>query len=804
MDCKWISLFSCLILSNIHAQEQPDTACRYSIHGKIFDAKSRDPLPYVTIQLENTTLGAVSDEAGEFEIVDLCDEEYDLVFSYVGYKTLKHHHDFHHADMQIFLAHESIALESIIVEATAVASDMHSMSSTKLEKEKLAQVASRSLGEVASEIAGVATISTGQNIVKPVIHGLHSNRILIVNNSIRHEFQNWGIEHAPEIDASLIDQLEVVKGAGTVRFGPDALGGVILVNPAKIELASPIHGKVEVLGKSNGKALDGTAEFSRGFKWFGVRTGGSYLKQGDLHTPDYSLTNTGREESSFIGALRIHPLAKLDVEAYYSHFDQELGILSGSVFGNLEDLQRAMAADRPLYTMAFSYNIAPPKQLVTHDLYKASMRYIDDHQSIELVYGNQFNQRKEFGVRRTEAPNIDLQLKTNTIDLDYRHPDLWSLSGKIGLQWLTQENDNLPGTNTVPFIPNFEEMRVGAYLIESLPLTKGLIEAGIRFDYLESDIVGREPDNTIYRNRIIYRNFSGTMGFEYPLSEKATLRSNFGTAWRAPNVAELYRFGQHNFFIEYGLWRYTIDERFDFVSTREGILNQADRQVPAEESYKWITSLQLKNHDHEIEFTAYINRIDNYIYAKPAGVTRTPRGNFVFFVYDQTDALFWGADFSGYLDHSSKFTSEMRGSFLWSQQLSPRDYFAAQAPPQLQYEIVYRPQLKFLNNTDLGMGLTYHFRQFQHPRIISVGEFLNAGQLGVDRFSENAQDFDLLPPPPGYLLTNLHWTTSLKHLTVRAEINNLFNARYRSNTDRLRYFANEIGRNYQLSLSWQF
>ncbi len=791
-------------LGFLDAQDLQDSVCLYHLRGEVYDAETKDPLPYVTIQLEGTTLGAISDETGAFSIRNLCEEEYDLVFSFVGYKTVRHHHDFHHPPMLIFLAGEEIALESIVVEATGHASDLASISSSKLEKEKLAQVSSQSLGEVASQIAGVTTISTGQNVVKPVIHGLHSNRILIVNNSVRHEFQNWGIEHAPEIDPSLIDQLEVVKGAATVRFGPDALGGVILVNPAKLALATPLQGQIEVAGNSNGQAWESTAELSKGFKWWSLKAGGSYFKQGDLHTPDYDLTNTSREESSYFGALRIHPLAKIDIEGYYSHFDQELGILSGSVFGNLEDLQRAMAADTPLYTAPFSYRIDAPKQDVQHDLYKASVRYIDDHQSIDLIFGHQINKRREFGVRRSTAPNIDLELKTSTLDLDYRHPHLGKMSGKVGFQWLAQENDNLPGTKTVPFIPNFEEKRLGAYLIESLALPRGMIEAGVRFDYLESDIVGREPDNTIYRNGIIYRNFSGTLGFEYPLSKRVTLRSNFGTAWRAPNVAELYRFGQHGFFIEYGLWRYTIDDRYDFVSTREGILNQIDRQVPAEESYKWITNLQLKNKDYEFELTTYMNRINNYIYAKPAGITRTPRGSFAFFVYDQTDALFWGADFSGYMDHSPSFTSEMRGSFLWSQQLSPRDYFAAQAPPQLQYELAYQPKSKMLSNTKLAMGLTYYFRQFQHPRIISIDDFLNAGQTGIDRFTENALDFDLLPPPPGYLLTNLRLTTSRKRWTLRAEVSNLFNVAYRSNSDRLRYFADEIGRNVHLSLSWQF
>ena len=72
-------------------------------------------------------------------------------------------------------------------------------------------------------------IQTGATIAKPVIHGLHSNRILILNNEVRQEGQQWGADHAPEIDPLVADQITVVKGAESVRYGSDALGGVILI-----------------------------------------------------------------------------------------------------------------------------------------------------------------------------------------------------------------------------------------------------------------------------------------------------------------------------------------------------------------------------------------------------------------------------------------------------------------------------------------------------------------------------------------------------------------------------------------------
>ncbi len=799
-----ILLITALLLFQLPAllaQESP--RCTLSIEGKIYDLQTEEPLLFANVLLEGEGKGAATDAEGYFRIEGLCAKEYDLVVSYVGYKTMKHHHDFHHDFVKIFLAPAGMRLKGVVVEAQRSQVDMQTVSTSRLSEEELQAVASESLGDAVEQIAGVSTLRTGQNIVKPVIHGLHSNRVLTINNGLRHEFQNWGSEHAPEIDPSLVDELEVIKGAATVRYGPEALGGVILIRPPRMELSTPLGGELGLTGKSNGHSGEGKLELQKGFKRFSLLGGGAYVKQGDLQAPDYNLTNTGKEELSYYGGLRFHPASWLDIEGYYSRFDQTLGILSGSVFGNLDDLQRAIESEVPLFTEPFSYDIDQPKQEVRHDLYKGALRITGDKQSLTLQYGYQFNHRQEFGVRRSDAPNIDLELVTQSLEAHWRHPDWGPLSGKLGFQGQKQANDNLPGTQTVPFIPNYDSWEYGIYLIESLDLGESTLELGLRFDQMEADITGREPDNTIYRNTINYRNVTGTLGLTTPLGEYSSFRTNFGTAWRPPNVAELYRFGQHAFFLEYGLWRYTIDDRFDFISTSEGILDQNDRAVPSEVGYKWINTYSINRQDFRAEMTGYVNYIENYIFTRPGGLTRTPRGFFVFFLYDQTNALFWGADLSAEWQHHPQFTSQLKGSYLWSQQLNPKDYFVGQPPPQLNYQLSFQPEMKGLEQSTFQLRSTYTFEQFQHPRILGVEEFLFAGQNGIDRFSENASDFDILPPPSGYFLLDFSWRGSFRQFGWQFQVRNLLNQSYRNYTDRLRYFADDIGRNFVLSLNFK-
>ncbi|MEM6772278.1 MAG: carboxypeptidase-like regulatory domain-containing protein, partial [Bacteroidota bacterium] len=282
------TLFAGVLLGQSQSKD-----CEYTIQGRVFDAETKEPLAFVSVQLAGTSTGMTTDDEGIFSFADLCDEEYDLEFSFLGYKTVSHHHDFHHPALEIYLAPDEYLLESIVVEATSLQSGITSITSSRLSGEALDAVSSGSFGDAVSEIAGVGTLKTGQNIVKPIIHGLHSNRVLVVNNGLRHEFQNWGEDHAPEIDPSLIDNIEVVKGAATVRFGPDALGGVVLVNPAKAELNTPLQGKVRLNGQTNGRAGEGTVELRKGFKRWSIMGGGSMTQQGDLRAANYQLTNTG-------------------------------------------------------------------------------------------------------------------------------------------------------------------------------------------------------------------------------------------------------------------------------------------------------------------------------------------------------------------------------------------------------------------------------------------------------------------------------------------------------------------------------
>ncbi len=786
------------------SQNIPDS-CQYQVEGRVLDIGNQQPLAFASIQIEGTTQGAVTDEAGHFKITQVCYREFDLVISFVGYKTAIHHHDPFHKNPQILLASDSLVLKSVVIEEEVLTGELFSSSVSGLSAQELATHQSQSLGDLAGEITGVSVLKTGQNIVKPIIHGLHSNRVLIVNNGVRHEFQNWGAEHGPEIDPSLAKNIKVVKGAATVRYGPEALGGVLLIEPPKLDFLTSLQGEVQAVGQSNGRSGEGTVQLQKGFHHIALMGQASVVRQGDLHTPDYQLTNTGKREQSGAFTTRLH-WGNTDVVAYFSHFDQELGILRGAVTGNLTDLVNAIEQTPPPLTQPFSYEIENPRQRVRHNMAKVRGQWFGENQSVEVQYAFQHNRRQEFDVRRGTnnlRPAIDLVLTSHSLDAAWEHPSLYQWEGRFGMQGLVQDNNNLPGTNTTPFIPNFNVNRIGLYLIERRPLGDDWLEGGIRYDYQNLSVRGREQNNDIYRNELIFQNVTATLGLVKQLSDHETLRTNLGTAWRPPNISELYSFGRHQASIEYGLWRYAFQENGS-IST-DDILTQEEHPVFSEVGFKWIGTYESTQENRQTEITAYVNYIQNYIYTKPTGITQTIRGAFPFFIYDQDDALLMGIDASTTLEHAHHLSSKIQGSYLWAKNVTNSEYFVGLPPANLRYQLSQRRgRWGMLDESSWSISAHYTFRQFQAPRTIPIRDILEVEASEQNLFAENDAIFDILPPPDGYFLLDLAWSGQVDHFTVGLQVQNILNTSYRNYTDRLRYFADETGRNFLLSLKYSF
>ncbi|MFM8347951.1 MAG: carboxypeptidase-like regulatory domain-containing protein, partial [Bacteroidota bacterium] len=159
--------------------------CNLSFSGRITGIDGQ-PLEGATIALQPGRTSAAANANGTFDLHGRCPGRYLITIRYVGYKTMTDSIDLVQSLYREFQLTTNSILETIVihedreVEATAQVV-------TTLKRAQLDALAGKSLGESLREISGVNTIQAGPGIFKPVIHGVHSQRILILNHGVRQE-----------------------------------------------------------------------------------------------------------------------------------------------------------------------------------------------------------------------------------------------------------------------------------------------------------------------------------------------------------------------------------------------------------------------------------------------------------------------------------------------------------------------------------------------------------------------------------------------------------------------------------------
>jgi iron complex outermembrane receptor protein len=799
-----------LFFLSLNAKSQ--NPCDRSISGVVVNKETNDPLSDVLIRAitdpqvfgnrvlyNSSDKFSISDEYGKFLLEDLCPEEDSLVFSRIGYQDslISIEGDF----WTVSLTERSVQLENVMIsDEREKISGTQTMSRQSINLEDKVVDRTSSLASIASEIDGVTFISTGSNVERPVIHGLYGNRVLVLNNYIKHGFQNWGDDHAPEINIASVERISVLKGSSGVRFGPEALGGAIIIEPDPMDLRNPYYLNINSGYQTNGKGSNFSLKTGKGFENFAFNAGLSYIKLGDRHAPSYSLTNSGKEEIGLNLGLHYH-LNNFDIKLYYSYVDVNLALLRSSIFHSGNAISRAISSETPLFIRPFSYDINEPNQLVNHHLGKATVNWwYDENEKVSLTYGRQLNKRKEFDVRRNvDRPIIDLDLTTTDLMLEWDHSFSERSDGLIGFHFFNQDNDNNPGTSTTPYIPNYNTNRYSFFLIETLNFGKNLFEIGARVDYEDYNVRGRDISQNIFRDEHSLNNVTFSIGYENQVSESFSFRSNIGSAWRTPNMAELYSFGSHGFKNSFGLLRYYYNE--DQKLRTDEVIIMSESLLSSEKSLKLINEFDYNSDKNDIKLTLFSNYILNYVFERPIGLYGTIRGPMPYFIFDQSDMLFIGSDLTLKRKFTNKFNSSLTLNYLWSNNLDNNGKLLNLPPVRIENSINWDTNNFWkINSSEISLSPSYTFQQFQAPMTISPESLIN----GTNNITSDTDIFDFKDAPEGYFLLDFSWKFNIKDFTASVMVNNVLNKKYRNYLNNMRYFADEVGRNFMINLTYSF
>jgi len=792
-----IILFNCLVS---YSQN-----CNSSFTGNVVDFHDGSPLEGSIITIQEINEQILTDLNGFFSIPNLCNKSYIFEISHPQCKSKEFKiRIFENTNKIIRLEHHIEELNEIIIYGNSFDEKSKTLIENKISSETLESYSGSTLGDVLNTLSGVSSLNTGNSVVKPVVNGLHSSRVVIINNGVRMEDQEWGAEHSPNIDINALGSITLIKGAGALQYSGNALGGVIIAEAPDFKLKDSLYGKSLINFATNGNGATTTTKLNKtqanGFYFSGQST---YKRFGDFEAPNYILTNTGIEERSASFRLGINRF-KYGFELSYSIFKNEIGILRASHAQGAGDQIRAINSDYPLIINDFSYKINAPKQDVTHQIFNIKgFNRFEGLGKLSIQYSFQQNIRLEYDIRRGDdknKPSTDLELGTHSlmVDLDSEVSSL--LNFKTGIIARYQNNFPSPETGVRRIIPDYDKHDFGLYTIVDIQVNDNLLfEAGGRFDYsfmdvlkyyrtslwksrnyqdLFPEILVEEFQNQVLTNpKLIFNNYSTSLGSRFNFNDFESIYFNYSIAKRNPNPSELFSEGLHH------------------SSAR---IELGDLRFNSEIGHKISLTIKLQKNNINLLINPYINTINDFILIEPTQIRQTVRGNFQVWEYRQTNAQLFGLDVDTSFSFSKNLFLDSQFSLVRGRDLL-RDEPLINIPPiNINNEVVYENSK--INNLRLALKSEYVFRQNEYPN--------NNFEVFVPLL-QTTEIVDISTPTKAYHLfsfnSSIDIKTEQKHrLVLNFKIINLFDKSYRNYLNRLRYYSHDLGRNFNLGVKYNF
>lgn len=557
-----------------------------------------------TVYLPQLQIGTATTIDGYFEISNIPNGTFKVVYSSLGYATLSTKINFSEGAVVI---KNSILQESAVeMEEVVVSTPFHKLQSdnvmrvARISASDLQKQGAITLSEGITSIPGVSSITTGVGIGKPVIRGLSANRVATFAQGVRLENQQFGDEHGLGLSSSGIESVEVIKGPASLLYGSDALGGVLYINPEKFAERNTVNGDASVgyVTNTEGKMSNfGIKQSGERFKFL-VR--GGYATHADYKTGDtLRVTNTRFNETDLKSGLRYQG-DKVQTTLRYNFNQSNIGIPEEIGVQNTER------------------NLLAPFQQIDNHILSLENNLLFNNSSLNIKAGYLFNNRREF----EEIDELAIGLKLNTLNynIQYHLPDFGNFETIVGVQGMYQENENY-GEEIL--IPDATTIDYGLFATTHYHLENIDLQGGLRFDTRSIESLAARNDGDtdfIAPVNVDFSSITAALGAKFDLGEQWVARLNLAKGFRAPNLAELTSNGIHE-----GTNRYEIGNA--------GLTEEQNLQADV--------SIAFRNEHFEFFGNGFYNMISEYIFITPT--SDFIDGNQVF-NYFQTDANLYGGE----------------------------------------------------------------------------------------------------------------------------------------------------------------
>lgn len=457
------------------------------------------------------------------------------------------------------------------------------------------------LGETLDQLPGVSSASFGPNASRPVIRGLDSDRIRILENgSGMFDASTLSPDHAVALDPLVMERAEVVRGAAALFYGGSAVGGVVNVIDNRIPQA-PVNG---VSGR--GEARFGGAEREK--------AGAVLLEAGNgsiaLHADVYKRDTDDLRIKGFARSARLRAQDPQPTEA--------AGALPNSAAradGGAIGVSRTWGSGY----VGLSYSgfnsvygtVAEPE--VTIDMQSRRWDVAGEARElgglisgIKFKLGNTDYKHTELdgGVPATEFRNKGYDLR-----LEATHAAIGALRGALGVQ-LADSDFSALGAEA--FVPSTNTGSKALFIFEELALGRLKLTFGGRHERNEVRNEGggpTDPNTGAPRfdppQTLGFNGNSGALGAVYSITPGAALAVNAAYTERAPTFYELFANGLH---------------------AATGAYEVGNAAFGKEKSKALDVTLRMRSGKHSGSIGVFYNRFSNFIALFDSGNTRAADG----------------------------------------------------------------------------------------------------------------------------------------------------------------------------------
>lgn len=736
------------------------------------------------IVLSKNLQGTVSDKNGEFIFENISILHSELIISAVGYKniTIPLRTDTLAHPIVINLTPQIEELKEIKVKAkrNEKLQKEESISIQLVEEEFLKEAKAATLMQTLKTIPGVNSMDIGSGISKPMIRGMGFYRVVVAQNGIKVEGQQWSNHHGLAIDQQAVNHVEIIKGPASLQYGSDAIGGVINILPPHVPLKGGFNGDLSLVAKSNTQWLGGSTNITWRNGDFYTNCTFSHNNYGDFLvnqtdsflSPSSIVINEYASHKIYLGN-QVHNTAGYDNAA-----SAVLGIVKpwgnsylevnamGSKYGFF-DWEGLRSKEKYDMHNTSVHDIRLPNQQVHNFALHHFTNIFHNENKLELAIGYQNNQSNEVSFFE-DSVDIGLLLETFTGNVVYRIKNQERQQFKLGANFQFQKHDKY-GIKHI--LPKYNKLAVGGFLAHKFkPSEKWVINSGARLDLSSVNMeesLNKVGGNSFYDSifnpefQKIFPSWALSFGVNYLPSNRQVFKVNIGRSYRTPSLYELGAYGLHR---------------------HEGRFEKGNVDNNPESAWQFDLGFEQKWKAIKFLMSPFVTYFTNYLFLTPTPDYAPGLGQI--YEYTQSKTFMSGGEVSLKAIPQRFVEARLGAEYVYAVNLKENSALPFTPPFNAQTEIIY---------------------------IIKDNDVFKKSKIGMEWVSVAPQKYTVPNElsTPGYNLVNLKVQSDIKigkqSLSLLFKVRNMFNTKYYNHISFYRRMRiPEPSRDFQVFVTYPF